>query len=48
MPIVDDWLLYDNNNTLAQLVAMGGKNKENIVENKVTYEKITSIWKRMR
>lgn len=48
MPIVDDWCLYDNNSTLAQLVATGGRNKECIVEEKITYEKITSIWKKMR
>lgn len=48
MPIVDDWFLYDNNSTLAQLVATGGRNKECIVEEKITYEKITSIWKKMR
>ena len=48
MPIVDDWCLYDNNSTLAQLVATGGRNKECIVEEKITYEKITGIWKKMR
>lgn len=48
MPIVDDWCLYDNNSTLAQLVATGGRNKECIVEENITYEKITSIWKKMR
>lgn len=48
MPIVDDWCLYDNNSTLAQLVVTGGRNKECIVEEKITYEKITSIWKKMR
>lgn len=48
MPIVDDWCLYDNNSTLAQLVATGGRNKECIVEEKITYEKITCIWKKMR
>lgn len=48
MRIVDDWCLYDNNSTLAQLVATGGRNKECIVEEKITYEKITSIWKKMR
>lgn len=48
MPIVDDWCLFDNNATLAQLVATGGRNKECIVEEKITYEKITGIWKKMR
>ena len=48
MTIIDGWCLYDNNSTSAQLVATGGRNKECIVEENITYEKITGIWKKMR